>query len=187
MIKKCKVRKFIFREVSCFQSATLLKNEPLHRIISKFLPRFLVAAFKLWYIMNSFNRYFQFGAASRNYGKILKNQSRRSLFLNLKFNASNCHLLKMDSIRGFSRILSKFHTICCDLLEFSERLFQRTPPDGCFYTSWKYWFFGTIFYLKKSYKSVTPWIILQPSAKNSNFSGFYCVSIAVTNIIFCVV
>ena len=27
------------------------------------------------------------------------------------------------------------------------------------------------------------WIILLPSAKNSNFFGFYCVSIAVTNII----
>ena len=26
-------------------------------------------------------------------------------------NTSNCHLLKMDSIRGFSRILSKFYTI----------------------------------------------------------------------------
>ena len=62
-------------------------------------------------------------AAIRNYGKILKKQLWRSLFLNLiKLNASNCHLIKMDSIRGFSRILSKFHTIRYDLLEFSEHL-----------------------------------------------------------------
>ena len=48
-------------------------------------------------------------AAIRNYGKILKNQLQRSLFLNsIKMNASNCDLIKMDSIRGFSRIFSKF-------------------------------------------------------------------------------
>ena len=50
--------------------------------------------------------------AIRNYGKILKNQLQRSSFLSLiKLNASNFHLLKMNSIRGFSRILSKFVTI----------------------------------------------------------------------------
>ena len=46
-----------------------------------------------------------------------------SLFLNLtKLKASNSHLLKMDSIRIFSRISSKFYTIRYDLLEFSEHL-----------------------------------------------------------------
>ena len=38
-----------------------------------------------------------------------------------------------------------------------------------------------IFYLKKSVKKMTPWIILPSSAKNRNFSDFY-VSMAVTNI-----
>ena len=48
-------------------------------------------------------------AAIRNYGKILKNQLQRSLLLNLiKFNASNCHLLEMESIRDFSRICLNF-------------------------------------------------------------------------------
>ena len=61
----------------------------------------------------------------------------------MKWNASRCHLIKMDSIRGSSRILSKFHTIHYDLLEFSEHLFQRTPLDGCFYTIWKHLFFRT--------------------------------------------
>ena len=119
---------------------------------------------------------------------MLKNQLRRSLFLNLiKLNASNCHLIKMESIRGFARILSKFHTIRYDLLEFSENLFQRTPLDGCFHTFQKHLFFRTILYLKKSEKSMTLWITLLPSAKKSNSSGFYCISIAVTDIILHVV
>ena len=58
MIEKCKVRKFIFSEVSYFYPANLLKNEPFHRIIAKFLPRFWMATCKLWYIVNSFNRYY---------------------------------------------------------------------------------------------------------------------------------
>ena len=54
----------------------------------------------------------------------------RSLFLNLiMLNASKCHLLKIDSIRSFSRILSKFYIIHYDLLEFSEHLFYRTPLE----------------------------------------------------------
>ena len=44
-------------------------------------------------------------------------------------NASKCHLLKIDSIRSFSRILSKFYIIHYDLLEFSEHLFYRTPLE----------------------------------------------------------
>ena len=40
-----------------------------------------------------------------------------------------------------------------------------------------------IFYLKKSEKIMASWIIWLPSAKNSNFSDFYCISIAVTNTI----
>ena len=88
-------------------------------------------------------------------------------------NASNYHLIiKMDCIRGFSRILSKFHTICYDLLELLEDLLQRTPLDGCFYTFWKHLFFRTVFYIKKSEKSMTLWINLLPSAKYSNFFGF---------------
>ena len=90
----------------------------------------------------------------------------------------------MDSIRGFSRVLSKFHAI---RYEFLGHLFKRTPLDGCFYTFWKHLFFRTTLYLKKSEKSMKLWIILLPSAKNSNFSGFYCIPIVVTNIIFYVV
>ena len=41
-------------------------------------------------------------------------------------NASNCHLQKINSIRGFSRILFKFYTILYGLLEFSKQLFLRT-------------------------------------------------------------
>ena len=131
-----------------------------------------MAAFKLWYIVNWFNSSSS-KAAIRNFGKILKNQLRRNLFLNLiKLSASNCHVVKMGYIRGFSRILSKFYTICFDLLEFSEHLFQRTPFDDCFYTFWKHLFFRTIFYFKKSEKSMTLWIIFLPSAKNSNFFWF---------------
>ena len=40
-----------------------------------------------------------------------------------------------------------------------------------------------IFYLKESEESITSWIILLSAAKNSNFSNFYCISIAVTNVI----
>ena len=40
-----------------------------------------------------------------------------------------------------------------------------------------------IFYLKKSENSMASWIILLTPAKNSNFSDFYCISKAVTNII----
>ena len=83
--------------------------------------------------------------------------------------------------------MSKFHTIRYELLEFSEHLFYRTPIDGCFYMFWKHLFFRTIFYLKKSEKRFTLWIMLLPSAKNRYFSGFYCISIAVTNIILYVV
>ena len=69
---------------------------------------------------------------------------RRSLFLNLnKLNASNCHLIKMDSISGFSRTLTKFYIIHYNLLGFSEHLLYRTPLDGCFYTFWKHVFFRT--------------------------------------------
>ena len=61
-------------------------------------------------------------AAIKSYSKILEFQLRRSLFLNLiKLNASNRHLLKMDSIRGFSR--SIFYTTFYDLLDFTEHLF----------------------------------------------------------------
>ena len=38
-----------------------------------------------------------------------------------------------------------------------------------------------IFCLIKSEKSMTSWDILLPSAKDSNFSNFYCMPIAVTN------
>ena len=121
---KCKVRKFIFSEVSCFSPATLLKNEPFHRIISKVLPRFWMAAFELWYTLDPFTDTSRSEAVIRNYGKILKNWLRRSSFLNLiKLNASNCHLLKMDSIWGFSKILSKSRTICYGLFGFSEHIF----------------------------------------------------------------
>ena len=44
-----------------------------------------------------------------------------------------------------------------------------------------------IFYFKKSEKSVKSWIILLTPAKNSNFSDFYCISTAITNIIVYVV
>ena len=143
-----------------------------------------MAAFKLWYTVNFLTDNSSSEAAIKNYGKILENQLGRSLFLNLiKLNVSNRHLLKMDSIRGLSRILSKFHTIHYDLLEFSEHLLRRTPLDDCLYTFWKHLFFRTIYYLKKSERSMTPWFILLPSTKNSNFSGFYCISIALTNII----
>ena len=36
-------------------------------------------------------------------------------------------------------------------------------------------------------KNMTPWIILLPSTKNGNFTDFYCISLAVTNIIIYVV
>ena len=38
-----------------------------------------------------------------------------------------------------------------------------------------------IFYLIKSEKSMTSWDILLPSAKDSNFSDFSCMRVAVTN------
>ena len=45
-----------------------------------------------------------------------------------------------------------------------------------------------IFYLQKSEKSMTSWIILLISAKKTNnFSDFYCISTAVANIILYVV
>ena len=56
MIEKCEVRKFIFSEVLYFLPATLLKNEPIHRIISNILPTFWMAAFELlWTEPNSYN------------------------------------------------------------------------------------------------------------------------------------
>ena len=54
-------------------------------------------------------------------------------------------------------------------------------PEG---KSWLRNWFSTFKNLKKS---MTSWIILLPSAKNSSFSDFYCISMAVTNIILYVV
>ena len=50
----------------------------------------------------------------------------RTSFLNLmKLNASNCHLLPMNSISGFSRTLSKFYTIRYGLFEFQNTYFRK--------------------------------------------------------------
>ena len=38
----------------------------------------------------------------------------------------------MNYVSGFSKILSKFYTICYGLFEFSKHLCYRTPLDGCF-------------------------------------------------------
>ena len=62
----------------------------------------------------------------------------------MKLIASNCHVLKMNSIRGFSRTLSKFYTIRYGLFEFSEYLFQKTPIDDGFYKFKKHLFFKTL-------------------------------------------
>ena len=147
------MRRFIFSEVSCFQPATLLKKEPFHRIISKFFLDFewLLSSVGIQQtpLTPLTPLLFSSEAAIRNYCK--------KFIFNLKrLSASNCHLLKMDSIRGFSVILPKFYTIHYDLLEFSEHLFYRTPVDGCFYTFCQHLLFRTILYLKKSEKSMTP-------------------------------
>ena len=63
MIEKCRVKKFIFSEVSCFYSEILWKIEPFQRIISKVLPKLWMAAFELCYIVNSFSGYFSFGSS----------------------------------------------------------------------------------------------------------------------------
>ena len=83
-------------------------------------------------------------ATIRNLGKILKNQLQGISFLNLmKLSDSNSLLLKRNSIRGFSRTLSKFYTIRYRLFEFLEYLFQKAPIDGSFYTFQKHLFFST--------------------------------------------
>ena len=43
----------------------------------------------------------------------------------MKLKASNCHLLKMNSIREFSRTLSKFFTIRYDLFKFDNTYFRK--------------------------------------------------------------
>ena len=119
------MKKFIFSEVSFFQP------ELFQRLCLEF--KWLHSRFGIQ--STPFTDTSHSEAAIRNLGKILKNQLRRISFLNLmKLNASNCHLLKMNSIRGFSRTLPKFYTIRYGLFEFSVYLFQKTPTDGCFYT-----------------------------------------------------
>ena len=151
-----------------------------------------------------------------------------SLFLNLtKLKASNRHLLKMDSIRIFSRISSKFYTIRYDLLEFSEHLFmaifirfgstcfsKHLRVAAAFFIKQPCYFFLKNFLFKESAKQSRTFILTSwwnkipllflitfswnwpehirkesdsPFAKKSNFSSFYCISIAVTNIILYVV
>ena len=95
-----------------------------------------MAAFEFWYTMNSFT----------DTSNSKSRQLRRSSFLSLiKLHTSNCHLLKMNSFRCFSRILSKFYKIRYGLFEFSEHLFScwwlllyilealffKTPQSGC--------------------------------------------------------
>ena len=134
MIEKYKMRKFIFREVSCFQP------EVFQRFCLDF--KWLPSSFGIQ--RTPFADTSHSEATIKNLGKILKNQLRRRLFLNLiKLNASSCNLLKMNSIRGFSRTLSKFYTIRYGLFEFQEHLFQGTPLDGCFYTFQEHLFFRT--------------------------------------------
>ena len=59
-----------------------------------------------------------------------------------KLNASNCHLLKMDSIR----FLVDFVWILYNpswLVRIFTAPIQRTPLHGCIYTFWKHLFFRT--------------------------------------------
>ena len=65
-------------------------------------------------------------AAIRNVGKILKNKLRRISCVNLmKLKASKYHLLNMNSIRRFSRTLSKFYAICYGFLDFQNTCFRK--------------------------------------------------------------
>ena len=135
MIEKCKISKFIFSEVSCF----------LQELFRRFCLDFKWLHSKFGIQGTPFTDISHPKAAIRNLSKILKNQLRRISFLNLmKLNASNCHLIKKNSIRGFSRTFSKFYIIRYSFLEFSEYLFQKTPVGGCFYTFQKHLFFRTL-------------------------------------------
>ena len=134
MIEKCKMNKFIFSKVSCFQPGLY------QRFCLDF--KWLHSSFGIQ--GTPFTDTSHSEAAIRNLGKILKNQLQRYSFLNLtKLNASDCYLLNINSISGFSRTLSKFYTIRYDLFEFSEYLFQKTPIYGCFYTFQKHLLFTT--------------------------------------------
>ena len=121
MIEKCKVRKFIFNEVSCFQSETLLKLNPLTGLFQRSYLDFewLFSSFGTLFTDTSRSK-----EAIRNYGKVLKNQIRRSSFLNLiQLNASNCHLLQTDF--GFSKILFKFYKSVMACLNFQNTYFRE--------------------------------------------------------------
>ena len=101
-------------------------------------------------------------------------------------NASNCHLSRLDSIRGLLKILSKFYTIRYDLLEFSENLFQREHllmaaficfGSTCFSEHLKvatasfikqpYYFFLEIFLFKESPKETRTIILTSMMKENS--------------------
>ena len=127
IIEKFKGRKFIFTEVLRFQTPILLKSAPFYKIISKILPIFLITAVELQYTMNSFTDTSRSETAIKDLGKIFENQFRKDSFLNLiKFHTSNFYLLKMNSFKGFSRMLFKFYAIRYGLFEFLEGLFQRS-------------------------------------------------------------
>ena len=102
MIEKCKMRKFIYSEVSCF----------LPELFQRFSIDFKWLHLSFHIQWTPFTNTCRSEAAIKNLGKILKNQLQRSSFLSLlKLKASNCRLLKMDSIRGFSRTLFKLYTV----------------------------------------------------------------------------
>ena len=90
-----------------------------------------MAVFELWHAMNSFADTSRSETVIRNLGKILEKLVAKKFILkfNRKFHPFNCHLLKMNSFGGFSKILSKFYTIRYGLFEFPERLFQRISLD----------------------------------------------------------
>ena len=75
-------------------------------------------------------------------------------------NASNCHWIKMNSIRGCSRPLSKFYTIRMVCLNFQNACFREhflMPYAFLFYTT-ELFFLG-IFLFKESSEKSRPLIL----------------------------